>query len=68
MWTQKTVGRWERNGKLEFPRSVLINGRRYDYLDLLDEWDEMMAERGRRHRPTAGCRNLVQFRSAGDER
>jgi len=50
----KTVGRWEGDPKLEFPQSVLINGRRYDDLDLLDEWDQMMAKRGRRGPATTG--------------
>jgi len=53
----RTITRWEADPHLDFPRPVEINGRKYDNLDLLDEWDQMMAERGRR--------NLAQYR--GDE-
>lgn len=33
-----TVTRWER-GNLNFPAPLVINGKKYDDIDLLDEWD-----------------------------
>jgi hypothetical protein len=35
----KTIERWEKNPALGFPRALVINGRKYDDEDELDEWD-----------------------------
>lgn len=34
-----TISRWERDPNLHFPPPLLINGKKYDDIDLLDEWD-----------------------------
>ena len=39
----RSVERWEDNQeKTKFPTSVLINGRKYDDVAALDEWDEYL--------------------------
>ena len=35
----RTVERWEANPELDFPKSILLNGRRYDDIERLDDWD-----------------------------
>jgi hypothetical protein len=40
----RTIERWEANPKLNFPKSRIINGRRYDDTELLDRWDRECAE------------------------
>jgi hypothetical protein len=43
----RTVERWEADPKLHFPKSTILNGRRYDDVDELDVWDAKCAAAGR---------------------
>jgi hypothetical protein len=58
----RTVERWESDPTLNFPKSRIINGRRYDNTDALDQWDLECAHAGRSTRtppaptPTARVR------------
>lgn len=36
----RTLGRWLQNDALDFPRPVVINGRRYFREKLLEEWEK----------------------------
>jgi hypothetical protein len=43
----RTIERWEADPKLNFPRSMIRNGRRYDDEAQLDAWDAKCAANGR---------------------
>ena len=42
-----TLERWEKNEALGFPPPIFINGKKYDDVDKLDDFDRRMAEAGR---------------------
>jgi hypothetical protein len=46
----RSIERWEADPALGFPRCTIINGRRYDDVELLDAWDRecAAAARGKR--------------------
>jgi hypothetical protein len=51
----RTIERWQANAELQFPKSIVLNGRRYDDVDELDVWDAKCAAAGRSTRtPAAG--------------
>jgi hypothetical protein len=54
----RTVERWESDSNLEFPKSIVVRGRRYDDVDQLDEWDAKCATAARATKtpPAAGNR------------
>jgi hypothetical protein len=54
--SRRTLERWEADPALGFPRSRIINGRKYDSEELLDNWDAACATAGRTTRtpPNAG--------------
>ena len=53
----RTIERWEADPKLNFPRSVIRNGRRYDDEAALNSWDVQCAATGRTIRtPPNACR------------
>ncbi|MET3896149.1 putative DNA-binding transcriptional regulator AlpA [Devosia sp. UYZn731] len=37
--TKMTIYRWENDPKMNFPKPLIINGRKYDDKDELDAWD-----------------------------
>jgi hypothetical protein len=39
----KTIDRWREDPKLNFPKGLVINGRKYDDVDELEAWDLWMA-------------------------
>ena len=43
----RTIERWEADPKLNFPKSMIRNGRRYDSQEKLDDWDTGCATAGR---------------------
>jgi hypothetical protein len=43
----RTIERWEDDPKLKFPKSRIVNGRRYDNALALDDWDTQCAAAGR---------------------
>jgi hypothetical protein len=43
----RSIERWEADLALGFPKSININGRRYDDIPELDAWDAKMAAVGR---------------------
>jgi hypothetical protein len=43
----RTIERWEADPKLNFPQSMIRNGRRYDNEENLDAWDTECAAAGR---------------------
>jgi hypothetical protein len=43
----RTIERWEDDPELDFPKSTIVNGRRYDNVDELDAWDAKCAAAGR---------------------
>jgi hypothetical protein len=47
----RTIERWEANPELDFPKSTLLNGRRYDDIERLDDWDAKCAAAGRVREP-----------------
>ena len=47
------------NPQLRFPRSRIMNGRRYDDTDKLDLWDAQCAAAGRTRTPPAAGRRSV---------
>jgi hypothetical protein len=47
---EMTVHRWERDPKLAFPTPLEINGKKYDDIDLLDEWDRQQFRAALRRR------------------
>ena len=55
----RTIERWEADPKLNFPRSMIRNGRKYDDEAALDAWDAQCAAAGRitRNPPNAGRAN-----------
>lgn len=44
----RSVRRWENDPRLDFPKAKIVNGRRYDSIDMLDAWDRAMAEQARK--------------------
>jgi hypothetical protein len=62
----RTIERWEEDPELNFPRSVIINGRKYDDTEKLDSWDAECAARTRdtRRPPAAGRRQMRQTNAA----
>jgi hypothetical protein len=52
----RTIERWEANPTLNFPKSVLINGRRYDDTEKLDAWDRQCASAARTSRTPPAAR------------
>ena len=36
----RTVSRWERDPKMRFPKPLVLNGRKYDELSKLLEWEQ----------------------------
>jgi hypothetical protein len=52
----RTIERWERDPELNYPKSTIVNGRRYDDVDGLDAWDAECAAAARTTRtpPNAG--------------
>ena len=47
----RTIERWEADPKLNFPKSIIRNGRRYDDDAQLDVWDAECAAASRVTRP-----------------
>jgi hypothetical protein len=47
----RTIERWEVDPKLNYPKSMIRNGRRYDSEEALDAWDAECAAAGRVTRP-----------------
>jgi hypothetical protein len=43
--SDRTVARWERNPNLNFPKPLIINGRKYRDEAELDAWDRANASR-----------------------
>jgi hypothetical protein len=41
--SDRTIARWERNPKLNFPKPTVINGRKYDDEDKLSVWEREQA-------------------------
>jgi hypothetical protein len=39
----RTIERWEADPELHFPKSIVVNGRRYDDISELDDWDTTCA-------------------------
>jgi hypothetical protein len=52
----RTIERWEASTDLDFPKSIIVNGRRYDDVDGLDDWDAKCAAAGRATRTPPGAR------------
>jgi hypothetical protein len=52
----RTIERWEADPELNFPKSRIVNGRRYDNAEALKKWDLLCAAAGRTTRtpPAAG--------------
>jgi hypothetical protein len=46
----RSIERWEADPELSFPKSRIINGRRYDDTDKLDAWDAVCAAAAREMR------------------
>jgi hypothetical protein len=58
---KRTVERWEENrAETGFPPSILINGRRYDDLGLLNEWDRACAAQTRKARASVRAAKLAE--------
>jgi hypothetical protein len=54
---RRTVERWEADLAMAFPKSRIINGRKYDNEEALDAWDASCAAAGRgavQRPPSAG--------------
>lgn len=43
----RTLSRWDRNPKLNFPQPIIINGRKYRIEEELAAWDRELAAKGR---------------------
>ena len=43
----RTLARWDANPALNFPKPVVINGRKYRIESELDAWDREQAAKGR---------------------
>jgi len=43
--TSMTGWRWDHNPALNFPKPVVINGRKYRYEDELEDWERQQATR-----------------------
>ena len=42
--TDRTLDRWLDNAQLNFPRPLVINRRRYFFLDEIEEWERAQAK------------------------
>jgi hypothetical protein len=41
--TDRTLDRWLANPSLKFPRPMIINHRRYFFVDEIEEWERLQA-------------------------
>ena len=65
----RTIERWEANPELGFPKSIVVNGRRYDAVGELDDWDAKCAAAGRSTRtPPAARQRPAPARRRGQHR
>jgi hypothetical protein len=39
----RSVERWEQNQEMDFPKPLVVNGRKYDNLHALEAWERMRA-------------------------
>jgi hypothetical protein len=55
----RTIERWEADPELHFPKSIIVNGRRYDDVGELDDWDATCAAASRSTRTPPAARQRL---------
>jgi predicted DNA-binding transcriptional regulator AlpA len=53
--TDRTLDRWLADENLKFPRPLIINRRRYFFLDEIEAWERVQAKNSKRSRTTAAA-------------